>query len=317
MNEVGRHGKGESVWMGWFLSYILKRFIPIVASRGDGDRVTHYQSKIDSLKESIESNAWDGGWYRRAFFDDGSPVGSASSVECKIDSLSQTWSIISGVGDPSRAKLAMGEVYKQLVDEEHKLIRLLFPPFDSGPQEPGYIKGYLPGVRENGGQYTHAAAWVIIATAMVGDGERAEKLFRLINPLHHTTTEQEIKKYRGEPYVLCGDVYSVAPHEGRAGWSWYTGSSGWMYQAGVEHILGLKARAEYFFIDPCIPPHWKDFQLKLTRGGTTYLISVKNGAGVSRGVATCTVNGRHVPDGKIPWSTSNEGEKVIVDVVMG
>lgn len=317
MNEIGKLGKGESVWMGWFLALTLRRFLPLVEERGDTARATLYQQAIDQLKKALEENAWDGAWYRRAYFDDGSPVGSAQNQECKIDSLPQSWAIISGLGDAARSKTAMGEVYKHLVDEKNKLIRLFTPPFNKSSQEPGYIKGYLPGIRENGGQYTHAAAWVIIATALLGDGEKAFNLFQLINPILHTNTTQGVAKYRGEPYVLCGDVYSVEPHEGRAGWSWYTGSSGWLYQAGIEYILGLKVRGEYFTVDPCIPPAWDQYKITYKHGATKYVITVKNPSHVSRGVKSIKVSGNDVGPQGVKMLPLDQSQEIAVEVIMG
>lgn len=317
MNEIGRHGKGESVWMGWFLATVLKRFVPLVEARRDGIRAELYRSKIGDLKKALEENSWDGEWYRRAYFDDGSPVGSKLSEECQIDSLPQSWSVISGIGDSERSLIALDKVNERLVDEKIHVIKLFTPPFNTGPQEPGYIKGYLPGVRENGGQYTHASAWVIIANAMIGRGQRAFDLFKLINPVHLTEIESSVKRYRGEPYVLCGDVYSVAPHEGRAGWSWYTGSSGWMYQAGLEHILGLKVRGDHFTIDPCVPHGWKSYEIRLNRDNTTYLIKVENPKGLSQGVSSITVSGNPAQDGKVFFYKSAEVKEIEIKVVLG
>ena len=217
-------------------------------------RATHYQEMINNLVRSVEDTSWDGSWYKRAFFDDGTPLGSSTNDECQIDSLPQTWSVLSGLGRVERSKIAMESVYERLVDEKLGVIKLFDPPFNEGTLRPGYIKGYLPGVRENGGQYTHAAVWVLMAAAKLGDGERALRYFQMINPVTHTDTKAKADLYMGEPYVLCGDVYAAKPFEGRAGWSWYTGSAGWLYQAGLTSILGLKLEPEGFRIEPCIDP---------------------------------------------------------------
>jgi cyclic beta-1,2-glucan synthetase len=316
MNEIGRNGKGESVWMGWFLATVLKKFLPVVEQRKDSARVEKYSKAISHLTESLEKNAWDGQWYRRAYFDDGSPVGSIQSEECKIDSLPQSWSIISGLGDAERSKIAMENVYKYLVSSEHKIIKLFTPPFNTGPQEPGYIKGYLPGVRENGGQYTHASAWVIIATALMGDGEKAVDLFSLINPILHTDTKEGTLKYRCEPYVLCGDVYSAAPHEGRAGWSWYTGSAGWMYQAAVEYIMGLKIRGNYFEFSPTLPASWKNCSMTLKWKGANFTINFDNNSGNCKTVSKLLVNGKEKVNLKVEESDFVSGDSVRVEVVL-
>jgi cyclic beta-1,2-glucan synthetase len=315
MNEIGHHGKGESVWMGWFLATVINRFIPTIDARGDAKRVTRYKEAVEKLRQSLEANAWDGDWYRRAYFDDGSPVGSKESQECKIDSLPQSWSVISGLGDPERSKIAMRNVYDQLVSKDDQIIKLFTPPFNTGPQEPGYIKGYLPGIRENGGQYTHASAWVIIATALMGHGTQAVELFELINPLNHTKDQKGTARYRCEPYVLCGDVYATAPYEGRGGWSWYTGSAGWMYQAAIEYIFGLKVTKDYFTVTPCIPSDWKDASLTYRRGNTTYVITLDNPSGREHGVASITLDGQAVPDGKVVFT--QDGQTHQVRVVLG
>ncbi|NMC63999.1 MAG: glycosyl transferase, partial [SAR324 cluster bacterium] len=245
-------------------------------------------------------DGWDGNWYRRAYFDNGVRFGSAENEECRIDSLTQSWAVISGMSNPQRAHVAMQQVYEQLVDNEHKLIRLLTPPFDKGELRPGYIKGYLPGIRENGAQYTHAAAWVVIAAAILGQGKQAVSLFNMINPINHSDNPEQVSIYRGEPYVMCGDVYSMFPYAGRAGWSWYTGSAGWMYQAGLEHILGLKVMPGGFTVDPCVDPSWKQFQIQLKRGNVVYSIEVQNPRGIEKGVEEIRLDGEILKDLLIP-----------------
>jgi cyclic beta-1,2-glucan synthetase len=228
MNLVGIKGQGESVWLAWFLIDNLKNFAKLAAGRGDEARSIKWKEHATHLVESTEKNSWDGSWYRRAYFDDGTPLGSAESSECQIDSLSQTWAVMSGAGQIDRARTAMKSVYERLVKSKEELILLFTPPFDQTNLDPGYVKGYLPGVRENGGQYTHAASWVVIATALLGDRERAWKLFSFLNPIQRSIDLPSVNRYKIEPYVLPGDVYSEGPNTGRGGWSWYTGAAGWL-----------------------------------------------------------------------------------------
>ncbi len=242
MNRVGEKGKGESVWLGWFLQATLVSFAPVAAARGEHVRATRWLAHAAALQNALEQ-AWDGDWYRRGYFDDGTPLGSASSAECRIDSIAQSWSVISGAADRDRAARAMGNVDSRLVRHDAGLVLLFTPPFDHIAHDPGYIKGYPPGVRENGGQYTHAATWAVLAQAILGNGAQAAKLFSLLNPISHTGTRADVQRYKVEPYVVAADVYSVAPHVGRGGWTWYTGSASWMYRAGLEWILGFRVRA--------------------------------------------------------------------------
>jgi len=315
MNKIGEQGKGESVWLGWFIYDILNRFEKYVASKKDQYRRNHYAETAKSLLAAIEENGWDGNWYRRAFFDDGTPLGSSENDECKIDSLSQSWSVISGGGQETRSRQAMEQVYNKLVDKENSLIKVLTPPFDKTELEPGYIKGYLPGTRENGGQYTHAAAWVIMAMALSGQGNKAFELFSLINPILLTQNKEGANKYKAEPYVTCGDVYSSAPHGGRAGWSWYTGSAGWLYRVGLEHMLGLKVSADHFQIKPCIPAEWKTFSLKYKASSCTFEINVENPQSVESGVVSVKVDGKAIEDQKIRFKDYTGA--VRVNVLLG
>ena len=285
MNKVGVEGKGESVWLGWFLHATLARFAPLAKTRGDAGRAAGWLQRADALRGSLEQNAWDGAWYLRGFYDDGTPLGSASSEECRIDSIAQSWSVISGVADPARATQAMAAVNERLVRRGDGLVLLLAPPFDRTSREPGYIKGYPPGIRENGGQYTHGAVWSAIAFAMLGDGDKASELFSMLNPINHSRTRDAIHRYKVEPYVVCADVYSQPPHVGRGGWTWYTGSAGWMYRAGLEWILGFRVQGTILLIDPCIPKTWKDFKLAYLYRSARYDIVVENPGGVCRGVA--------------------------------
>jgi cyclic beta-1,2-glucan synthetase len=270
---------------------MLRPFADIVEKRGDRERADRYRHHTSTLSASIE-NAWDGDWYRRAYFDDGTPLGSKENQECQIDAIAQSWAVLSGVADPARAKRAMNSVDERLVRREDGLVLLLAPPFDHMTPSPGYIQGYLPGVRENGGQYTHAALWNVLAFAELGDGDRAVGLYSLLNPVNHTRTADEVLRYRAEPYVVAADVYSVPPHTGRGGWTWYTGSAGWMYRIGVESLLGVSLRRGALHIDPCIPAGWPRYEVTYRPSRrTAYTIVVENPDGVSRGVKRIEVDG--------------------------
>jgi cellobiose phosphorylase len=289
MNLVGAQGKGESVWLAFFLVHVLQEFATVAHLRADVAFAEKCLSQAAQLKENIENNAWDGGWYRRAYFDNGEPLGSASNLECQIDSLPQSWSVLSGAGDPQRTRQAMEAVNDRLVRREYSLIQLFDPPFDKSPLDPGYIKGYLPGVRENGGQYTHAAIWTVMAFAALGNRRRAWELFSLINPLHHGSTPVGIATYKVEPYVVAADVYAVAPHIGRGGWTWYTGSAGWMYRLIVESLLGLRLDVDKLSFSPCLPDEWQSFKLHYRYRDTFYHITLHNHGG--REAARVTLDG--------------------------
>ena len=315
MDKVGIKGKGESVWLGWFLYTVLNRFIPICKAREDMDRADRYQSAADVLLNSIEQHAWDGGWYRRAFFDDGTPLGSEENEECRIDSISQSWAAISGGGKIERVEAAMRAVKHYLVDEEAGLIKLLSPPFDKSDLEPGYIKGYVPGVRENGGQYTHAAVWTVMAFTKLGEGNQAHKLYHLINPINHTKSHLDVSTYKGEPYVMAADVYAIPPHTGRGGWTWYTGSAGWMYRVGIGEILGFNKIGDKLIINPCIPEDWDSFQISYRYGNSQYNIEVKNPQMIQQGVTNITLDGRDLKASSIPLI--DDGEEHYIVVTMG
>ena len=291
MNLVGAEGKGESVWLAWFLHPILSEWAAVAEARGEGKRATTWRGHASALKESLEREAWDGGWYRRAYFDDGTPLGSAVNDACRIDSIAQSWSVISGGIDAARSQQAMSAVDESLVRRGDGLVLLLTPPFDGTPLEPGYIKGYPPGVRENGGQYTHAAIWSIIAFATQGDGDKAAELFALMNPINHASTPAAAFRYKVEPYVVAGDVYAEPPHVGRGGWTWYTGAAGWMYRAGLEWILGFRLRDTRLLIDPCIPRTWPGFTIAYRHQSARYDVVVENPRGVSRGVSLVELDG--------------------------
>jgi cyclic beta-1,2-glucan synthetase len=290
MNLVGKAGKGESVWLGFFLHEVLLRFMEIAVNRGDASFAEQCRTEADRLQKSIEQHGWDGAWYARAYFDDGSPLGSASNPECQIDSIPQSWSVLSGAGDDKRARMGMEAVDRRLVRREDSLIRLLDPPFDKSGLDPGYIKGYVPGVRENGGQYTHAAIWAVMAFAKLGDSRRAWELFSLINPVNHAGSAEAIAKYKVEPYVVAADVYALRPHTGRGGWTWYTGSAGWMYRLILESLLGLRLEVNKVHFAPCLPADWKEFTVHYRYRETIYHILVSK-ADAAGGQASVTVDG--------------------------
>ena len=274
MNLVGFHGRGESVWLAFFLYDILIQFSELATRHGDITFAGRCLEEAGVLQANIEEHAWDGNWYRRAYFDDGTPLGSATNQECRIDSVSQSWSVLSGAAAKERQRQAMESVNQHLVQRDAKLIQLLDPPFDQSPLNPGYIKGYVPGVRENGGQYTHAAVWTSMAFATLGDPERAWKLLGMINPVNHTRTEEMVSVYKVEPYVVAADVYAVLPHVGRGGWSWYTGSAGWLYRLMLETLLGVSREGGKLHFKPCLPGAWDRFTLNYRYGETTYHIIV-------------------------------------------
>jgi cellobiose phosphorylase len=282
MNMVGNEGKGESVWLGFFLYEVLIQFSKVAQLHGDIPMVDRCKQDAASLQKNLEKNGWDGEWYLRAWFDDGSPLGSAKNPECQIDSISQSWSVLSGAGDANRSRIAMDSVSKHLVNRKSNLIQLLNPPFDKSAMNPGYIKGYVPGVRENGGQYTHAAIWAAMAYAKLGDTKHAWELLTMINPINHAITPDEIAKYKVEPYVIAADVYAVAPHIGRGGWTWYTGSAGLMYRLIVESLLGLRLETDKLFIEPCLPANWESFIVHYRYRETIYHITIKQITDIDR-----------------------------------
>lgn len=314
MNLVGIKGQGESVWLGWFLISILNRFQQICELMRDDERAENYRTAAKNLKESLELEAWDGSWYRRAYFDDGTSLGSVQNSECMIDSISQSWSVISGVAKPERMSEAMAAVQKYLVDDSEGIIKLLTPPFDEGVLQPGYIKGYVPGVRENGGQYTHASVWVVMAFAKMGMGDKAGELFHMLNPVNHTRSYMEYIRYKVEPYVMAADVYTVQPQTGRGGWTWYTGAAGWLYKVGLEYIAGFKKKGSRLYIDPCIPKNWDRFEINYRTRKGVFCIEIKNPDNVSCGVMSVSVDGKTMTEGFI--DLSEEGYHN-VEVVLG
>jgi len=275
MNLVGQEGKGESVWLGFFLYEVLMSFTEVARIHGDEAFAGRCVKEADNLRRNIKRHGWDGAWYLRAYFDDGVPLGSSENLECQIDSIAQSWSVLSGAGDHERSRMAMEAVDKRLVRREHGLIQLLDPPFDKSTLNPGYIKGYVPGVRENGGQYTHAAIWAVMAFARLGDNRRAWELFSMINPVNHARSSEETATYKVEPYVAAADVYALSPHTGRGGWTWYTGSAAWMYRLILESLLGLRLEVDKLLFSPCLPSDWKGFTLHYRYGETVYHITVE------------------------------------------
>ncbi|MCW9077757.1 MAG: cyclic beta 1-2 glucan synthetase, partial [Gammaproteobacteria bacterium] len=294
MNRVGNEGKGESVWLGFFLYEVLRHFDALARRYGDTEFAEVCRVEGKRLGESLEQHAWDGAWYRRAWFDDGTPLGSAINSECRIDSISQSWAVLSGAGDAERVRMAMSALDEHLVRREHDLIQLLDPPFDKTDLDPGYIKGYVPGVRENGGQYTHAAIWAAMAFATLGDSARAWELTTMINPANHAKSREAIATYKVEPYVMAADVYAVPPHTGRGGWTWYTGSAGWMYRLILESLLGLRLEVDRLYVAPCLPAHWDGLTIHYRYRETVYHIAIVHthaGEDANSGVGSVTVDG--------------------------
>lgn len=315
MSTVGNKGKGESVWLGWFLYDILMNFSRLCKRKNDSNKADRYVNIAKEIAKAQEENAWDGNWYRRAYFDNGTALGSAENTECKIDSIAQSWAVISGAANAERAKEAMDAVEQYLIKKDDGLIMLLTPPFDEGDLKPGYIKGYLPGVRENGGQYTHAAIWVIMAYAIMGNGDKAWELFKMLNPINHANTMLEASRYKVEPYVMAADVYAVSPHAGRGGWSWYTGASGWMYNVGIQQMLGFKKREGKIVIEPCIPKEWSEYNIKYRYNkNTVYNISVKNPNGISGGKALIVLDGKKLEGNEI--HLVEDGTEHIAEVIL-
>ncbi len=324
MNRVGHEGKGESIWLGWFLHATLSEFARLADVRGEHQRRDRWREHVSTLKASLERDGWDGDWYRRAYFDDGTPLGSASNTECRIDSIAQSWGVISRAADQTRGARAMAAVEEYLVHRGDSLILLFTPPFNRSLPDPGYVKGYLPGVRENGGQYTHAAIWTVIAFATLGEGDKAGELFAILNPINDTSTRSGIHRYKVEPYVMAADVYAEQPHVGRGGWTWYTGSAGWMYRAAIEWILGFRLRGVKLFIDPCIPQAWRLYQMTFRYHSTCYEIRVENPRGVRRGVTSVEVDGQPVAErdgavslGRAEIALVDDGETHEIRVVLG
>jgi cyclic beta-1,2-glucan synthetase len=318
LNAVGEGGRGESVWLGWFLYSALIGFADVAAGHDDAARAAGWRERAAILRETLEREAWDGDWYRRAFFDDGTPLGSVANDECRIDSIAQSWAVISGAGEATRAARAMAALDKYLVRRNDQLLLLFTPPFNNPVRDPGYIKGYPQGIRENGGQYTHGAVWAVLAFIMQGDGDRAGELLAMINPIRHADSPTAVQRYKVEPYVACADLYSEAPHVGRGGWTWYTGSAGWMYRTALEGMLGFNVRAGSLELDPCIPHDWPGFEISFRHRSARYEIVVENPRGVCRGVASVTLDGEAVEESRMmAVALEDDGATHRILVVMG
>ena len=307
LNRVGVLGQGESVWLAWFLCATIQAFLPHALARGDGARAERWQTHAAALRDALEQDGWDGRWYRRAFYDDGTPLGSATSDECCIDAIAQSWSVIAGGGDPARAAQAMASVESLLVRPDDGLVLLFTPPFDHAVRDPGYIKAYPPGVRENGGQYTHAGVWTVMALAEQGKGDAAHRLFSFLGPVHHASTRLGVERYRVEPYVVAADIYSVAPHAGRGGWTWYTGSAAWLYQAGLQAILGLRLEGNRLRMAPCLPRGWPRADVTWRYRTAVYAIAIENPSGVSVGVSAIRLDGTTLADGVDSVTLNDDG----------
>ncbi|MGH2403032.1 MAG: GH36-type glycosyl hydrolase domain-containing protein [bacterium] len=314
MNRVGHKGRGESVWLGWFIYTVLTQFVPLCEARGDTTRASRYTSESARLAGMLEL-AWDGEWYRRGYYDDGTPLGSAQNDECRIDSIAQSWAVLSRAARPRRAERALDAVRAYLINRSARIVLLLTPPFDKSAQDSGYIRGYVPGIRENGGQYSHAAIWAAMAVAALGNGDEAVELFHMLNPINHTRSLPEAERYKTEPYAVASDVYAHPLHLGRGGWTWYTGSAGWLYRLGLETILGLRCQGSVFAIDPCVPIAWPRYTITWRYGRSTYKIHVENPEHRSRGVAEALLDGDAVDPAAIPLV--DDGRAHEVHVVLG
>ncbi len=314
MNRVGAEGHGESVWLAWFLIATLRRFAEHADLRTDHGVATRLRAQADAYAAAAELTAWDGAWYRRAFFDDGAPLGTAADDECQIDAIAQSWSVISGAGDPARARTAMQSVNARLVRDDLRILLLLTPPFDHTTRDPGYIKGYVPGVRENGAQYTHAALWTVLAMTALGDGDRASELMSMVNPFSHARTREDVERYKVEPYVVAADVYAVAGHEGRGGWTWYTGAAAWTYRVGLEGILGFEKRGSTLRINPCIPAAWSTCSIVYRFGSSAYTIDINNANSLANGERVVTVDGVTVEYGVIALVDDGAPHAVVVTI---
>jgi cyclic beta-1,2-glucan synthetase len=315
MNRVGNAGKGESIWLAWFQIACLTEFAQLAEARGETLAASRWREHSDKLATAVEENGWDGAWYRRAYFDDGTPLGSATNAECRIDSIAQSWAVISAGADTERALRAMNSVREYLVRNGDDLVLLFNPPFDKIERDPGYIKSYPPGVRENGGQYTHAAVWSAIAFAMLGEGDQAVELLQMLNPIKRTASRTGVYAYKVEPYVLAADVYTEAPHVRRGGWTWYTGAAGWFYRAGIESVLGLQIRADNLLLNPCIPKSWPEYSMVYQHHTSRYEITVENPAAVSRGILFMELDGQRQTTDSI--QLQDDGQVHQLRVVLG
>src|SRR5690348_6211743 len=315
MNRVGAGGKGESVWMAWFLCKVIADFAPFAEARGDL-RAARWRDHVRALQLAAETKAWDGAWYRRAFYDDGTPLGMSADTECRVESMAQSWAVISRAGNPERAHPAMRAVNEHLVRPGDGVVALFTEPFDETPHDPGYIKGYPPGLRENGGQYTHGSIWSLIAFAMLGDGDKAGELLEIFDPIRKSDTPEKAARYKVEPYIECADVYAVAPHMGRGGWTWYTGSAGWLYRAILEWVLGFRLRGDRLQVDPCLPRRWKGYAFTCRRGNTQYRVEVENPGHVCRGIASVDFDGVRLQDPAAGIELQDDGQTHLIHATM-
>jgi cellobiose phosphorylase len=311
MNLVGVGGQGESVWLAWFMIDVLQSFAELIGQLGQHEHANQYLTEVRRLRGVVEEHAWDGEWYRRAYFDDGTPIGSAQNREDRIDSIAQSWGVISGAARQERAQQAMQSVQDILVRENERMVLLFTPPFEHPERNPGYVSSYPPGVRENGGQYTHAAIWAALATARQRDGDRATALLRMLNPVEHARTTQDADRYKVEPYVVAADIYALEGQVGRGGWTWYTGSSGWMYRVWIEEILGFKLRGDQLTIDPVLPREWPRVSIRFRYRTAEYAITIENPDGVGSGVSWVEVDGVRVPSMPIPLLDDGTGHVVL------
>jgi cyclic beta-1,2-glucan synthetase len=312
MNRVGHGGEGESIWLAWFLAKTVTEFAELARQRGDRERVTWCTERVARLAQAVEKHGWDGQWYRRAYFDDGTPLGSRQNSECTIDAIAQSWAVIAGIGDPQRAKQALRSSEERLISARHKLMQLLDPPFQQTVPDPGYIQAYPPGIRENGGQYTHGVLWTVLALTLEGEGDRAAALFSHLNPIRHGDTPDAVAVYRVEPYVVAADVYGASEHAGRGGWTWYTGSAGWMYRITLENILGVRRNGHTLSFVPCIPSSWNSFEIDYGYGSSRYHIVMQNPDNVCQGVVTVELDGRAVSNGMIKLESDGQTHEVRV-----
>ena len=317
MNAVGAEGRGESIWLGWFLCATLEAFAPLARSRGEEARADRWLVRREELRAALEGAGWDGDWYRRGYFDDGSPLGSAANAECRIDSIAQSWAVLSGAANPARAAHAMAAVNEHLVKPREKEVLLFTPPFTESLPNPGYIKSYPAGVRENGGQYTHGSIWSLMAFAALGDGDRAKELFDYFSPIHHTRTPEDTWLYKLEPYAVAADVYAAPAAAGRGGWSWYTGSAAWLYRAALESILGFRVQGAVLTLEPCIPRHWRRFDIEYRHGGTLYRILVTNPFGASSGISHVELDHLTILRPPVRVPLVDDGVEHSIRVVMG
>jgi cyclic beta-1,2-glucan synthetase len=315
MNHVGAGGRGESVWLAWFLTATLRALAVHALARGDRAIAARWRARADAYVAAAEAAGWDGAWYRRAYYDDGTPLGTASAEECRIDAIAQSWAVLSRAGDPDRARTAMRSVDEHLVRDDAGLLLLLAPPFDHSPHDPGYIKGYLPGVRENGAQYTHAALWTVLANLRLGQGSRAGELMKMLNPFGRLRSREAADTYIVEPYVIAGDVYAAEGHVGRGGWTWYTGAASWSYRVALEGILGVEKRGACLRLNPCIPEAWPGFTVEYRHGTTIFAIDVQNPHGVSQGVIAMSVDGVTSSNGWV--ALVDDGARHVVSSVLG